>query len=135
MKLDELPLARQVDYVFRELETELTDAVAGTVLIHIRNNAVGKYGVRHNPIETRDGEIGTPGKGLSASQVSAFRRMAVDALKYKREWSHGEILYDFTVRPGAGEKWSASIQYESNYNTVNWAARFQQRSHPLRDYR
>lgn len=47
------PLARQVDFVFRQLESELTHASSGTVLIHIRNNTVGKYGIRHNPIELK----------------------------------------------------------------------------------
>ena len=44
MNLDAVPLARQVDYVFRQLEDELRQAPAGTVLIHIRNNAIGKFG-------------------------------------------------------------------------------------------
>ena len=124
MNLEELPLARQIDYVFRQLEDELTNAVAGTVTIHIRNNAIGKYGIRHNPIEFRNGNAEQTERGLTAAQVMAFRQMAIDALRYKRSWTHGEIMYDFSVRPQA-KSWSASVQYESNYNTANGMFRYQ----------
>lgn len=127
MRLEDMPLARQIDYVFRQLEEELTGAIAGTVTVQIRNNMVGKYGVRHHPIESRNGEIGESARGLTAQQVSEFRRMAVDSLRLKRNWTHGEILYDFAVRPG--KDWSASVQYESNYNTANWMFRYQPK-HP-----
>jgi hypothetical protein len=130
MGVDEIPLARQVDYVFRQLEEELTDAVAGTVTIQIRNNAVGKFGVKHNPIETRNGEIcETGGKGMSVQQVVAFRRMAVETLRLRRNWTHGEICYDFAVRSGTNG-WSASVLYESNYNSANWMFRYQPKHQP-----
>jgi hypothetical protein len=125
MNNDEMPLARQIDFVFRQLEEELTDAVAGTVSIHIRNNTIGKFGIRHNPIECRNGEMKGGEKGLSAMQVQAFRQLAIDALKLKRNWTHGEIMYDFSVRSGSAGAWSASIQYESNYNSANWMYRYQ----------
>jgi hypothetical protein len=124
MSLETMSLARQVDFVFRQLEEELVHAVAGTVIIHIRNNAVGKYGVRHNPIESKNGEIGQPEQGMTASQVQAFRQMAIDSLKLKRNWTHGEILYDFSVRSSSGA-WSASILFESNYNLANGMFRYQ----------
>ncbi|WP_223869586.1 O-methyltransferase [Paenibacillus sabuli] len=120
--MEGMPLARQVDMVFRKLEEELTDAVAGTVSICIRNNSIGKFGVRHNPIESRDGHLEEAAKGMSAAQVRAFRQMAIDALKLKRNWTHGEIVYDFSVRSG-GSGWSASVQYESNYNSSSWIYR------------
>ncbi|WP_342771459.1 O-methyltransferase [Paenibacillus sambharensis] len=123
--VEEMPLARQVDYVFRQLENELTNAVGGTVSIQIRNNAVGKYGVKHHPIDTRDGVVNTcSGTGLSAEQVAAFRKMAVEVLQMKRNWTHGEIQYDFSVRESS-RNWSASVMYESNYNAVNWMSRYQ----------
>ncbi|WP_051603625.1 hypothetical protein [Paenibacillus darwinianus] len=106
------------------MEDELTNAVGGTVTIQIRNNTVGKFGVRHNPIETRNGAIGEAGKGMSAEQVLSFRRMAVEALRLKRSWTHGEILYDFAVRSGK-DGWSASVLYESNYNSAAWPYRYQ----------
>jgi hypothetical protein len=45
--MEMVSLARQVDFVFRQLEGELTNAAAGTVQICIRNNAVGKFGIEH----------------------------------------------------------------------------------------
>jgi hypothetical protein len=124
MNLEAMPLARQIDFVFRQLEEELLNAVAGTVFIHIRNNAIGKYGIRHNPIESRNGQIGQAAKGMTPAQVQAFRQMAVDSLQHKRSWTHGEISYDFSVRSGS-ETWSASILFESNYNLANGMFRYQ----------
>ncbi|MBJ6362315.1 O-methyltransferase [Paenibacillus sp. GCM10012307] len=134
MGLEEMPLARQIDFVFRELEDELTHAMSGTVTIQIRNNTIGKFGIKHHPIECRNGELKKPEQsaGLTVPQVRAFRQMAVDALKMKRNWTHGEIMYDFSVRPNAGT-WSASIQYESNYNSANWLFRYQPKNRGLRD--
>lgn len=136
MEVNSVSLARQVDFVFRQLEGELTNTSAGTVLIHIRNNSVGKFGLRHHPIESRDGKIECSDKGLSQKQVQAFRQMAIDALKYRQDWTHGEILYDFTVRPNTNS-WSASVLYESNYNMSTWNNRYvpKSRQQPLlRDY-
>ncbi|SFE14522.1 hypothetical protein SAMN05216378_2481 [Paenibacillus catalpae] len=131
MNLDAMPLARQVDFVFRQLEEELTHAVGGTVHIHIRNNAVGKFGLRHNPIESRNGKLEQDEEGgMTPTQVQAFRKLAIDALKLRRNWTHGEIMYDFAVRQNAGT-WSASICYESNYNTANWSYRYQQPKQPM----
>lgn len=80
MGLEEMPLARQVDFVFRELEEELTHAMSGTVTIQIRNNTIGKFGIRHHPIECRNGELKSEqNPGLTTPQVRAFRQMAVDA--------------------------------------------------------
>lgn len=121
----ETSLTKQVDFVFRQLEQELTNAVAGTVLIHVRNNAVGKFGVRHHPITCKDGEMtGEDGQGMTPHQVKAFRQMAIDALKYRRNWTHGEILYDFAVRNSAKGSWSASVLFESNYNMSYWNSNF-----------
>ncbi|WP_168123726.1 O-methyltransferase [Paenibacillus sp. HB172176] len=136
MEKNAVSLARQVDFVFRQLEGELTNATAGTVLIQIRNNAVGKFGVRHHPIECKNGNIGNVDKGMSASQVAAFRQLAIDALQYRKEWTHGEILYDFSVRPNR-DSWSASVLYESNYNMSTWNSRYMPnaRAHySIRDY-
>ena len=126
MRLEDMPLARQIDQVFRHLEPELTDAVAGTVTIQIRNNMVGKYGVRHHPIEAVNGRFAQRERGMTAQQVSEFRRMAVESLRLKRNWTHGEILFDFAVR--RNQEWTASVQYESNYNTSTWVYRHPQRT-------
>ncbi|WP_308638516.1 O-methyltransferase [Paenibacillus silvisoli] len=134
MNLDAMPLARQVDFVFKQLEEELLNAQAGTVIIQIRNNAVGKYGVRHNPIESKNGCIGESEQGMTKEQVQAFRKMAVDSMKLKRSWTHGEIMYDFSVRSGSGA-WSASILFESNYNMASSMFRYTPKyaQHSLRD--
>lgn len=116
MRANSMSLASQIHYIFEQLEEELLGATAGTVVIQIRNNEVGKFGVRHNPIESRNGKLASEDSGMSREQVKEFRQMAVDALKYKRNWTHGEISYDFSVR---SKVWSASISYESNYNLAN----------------
>ncbi|WP_424766420.1 O-methyltransferase [Paenibacillus sp. sgz302251] len=132
MQLDSVSLARQVDFVFRQLEGELTNAAAGTVLIHIRNNAVGKFGLRHHPIESKNGKFEAGSQGLTSTQVQAFRQMAIEALKYRKDWTHGEIMYDFSVRSSANT-WSASILYESNYNMANWNSRFYPKPNVFRE--
>ncbi|MFD0589783.1 O-methyltransferase [Paenibacillus sp. GCM10027627] len=136
MEASSVSLARQIDFVFRQLESELTNLAAGTVLIHIRNNTVGKFGIRHHPIESKDGKIEGMGKGLTPAQVQDFRQMAIDALKYRKDWTHGEIMYDFSVRQSTNS-WSASILYESNYNMSTWNNRFAAQPRPqhmLREY-
>ncbi|CAM4318912.1 hypothetical protein FHS16_000795 [Paenibacillus endophyticus] len=132
MHTDSASLARQVEFVFRQLEGELTNATAGTVLIHIRNNAVGKFGIRHHPIESKNGKFEVEDKGLSSLQVQAFKQMAIESLKFRKEWTHGEILYDFSVRPSSNS-WSASILFESNYNMANWNSRFYPKRNDLWD--
>ncbi|GBG09943.1 O-methyltransferase [Paenibacillus sp. MY03] len=121
--MEMVSLARQVDFVFRQLEGELTNAAAGTVQICIRNNAVGKFGMKHHPIESRDGKLEGKDRGLTQEQVQAFRQLAIEALKYRRDWTHGEILYDFAVKPSSNT-WSASVLYESNYNMAAWNSRY-----------
>ncbi|MFD0960408.1 O-methyltransferase [Paenibacillus chungangensis] len=134
MKENSTSLARQVDFVFRQLEGELRNTAAGTILIHIRNNAVGKFGLRHHPISSKDGKLEPTICGLTTQQVQDFRQMAIDALKYRKEWTHGEILYDFSVRANTNS-WSASVLYESNYNMASWNTRFQTRKFGLQtDY-
>jgi len=126
-------LARQVDFVFRQLENELTNTEAGTVLIHVRNNAVGKFGLKHHPIEVKNGIVEAGRKGLSSTQVKAFRDIAIDALKLRSNWSHGEIMYDYSVKPNSNT-WSASILYESNYNMSTWQTRFKGKDSFARDF-
>lgn len=133
MDLDAMPLARQIDFVFRQLEKELTNATAGTVMIHIRNNAIGKFGLKNNPIEFKNGIMEGIGQGMSPSQVQAFRKLAIEALKFRRDWTHGEIMYDFSVRPNTSS-WSASISYESNYNMSNWNYRSPSKPQSMREW-
>ncbi|HIW33145.1 MAG TPA: O-methyltransferase [Candidatus Paenibacillus intestinavium] len=128
-----ISLARQVDFVFRQLEHELTGASAGTVLIIVRNDTIGKFGIKHHPIHIQDNEVQTAGAGLTKEQVDRFRVLAIDALKMKRNWTHGEILYDFSVRSNR-KGWSASVLYESNYNMSTWNVVPQSKRNGLIDY-
>lgn len=117
MTFDQIPLSRQLDMVFKELQFELSQLTSGTVFIQIRNNLIGKFGIRHLPLETRDGHVERSGKnGLTQSQQSSFLKMAVECLKYKTHWTHGEICFDFTVRQNL---LCTSVQFESNYNMAN----------------
>jgi hypothetical protein len=110
--LEQLPLPKQVELVFRTMKEEMSYLPSGTVFIQIRNNIVGKFGIRHNPMELEGGTIRPADTGLTETQIQSFRHMAVEALKYKR-WTHGEILYDFMIKDG---QLGASISFESNYN-------------------
>ncbi|MBP1993088.1 O-methyltransferase [Paenibacillus eucommiae] len=120
MILEQLPLARQVDMVFRQIKEELAQLTSGTVFIQIRNNGIGKFGVRHLPLESRGGELQGSFKGLVESQYQSFRQMAIESLKYKRNWTHGEIMLDFTLKQNMLH---ASVQFESNYNMSNMLAK------------
>ncbi|MBB6632799.1 O-methyltransferase [Cohnella thailandensis] len=119
MSQEMVPLARQVDVALRKLEEELRGLSAGTIVLQIRNDAIGKFGIRHLPLDCE--ERSAPGQkqaGMSAAQVDSLRRMAVEALAHKRSWTHGEISYDFVLRQG---KVYLSVQFESNYNMANKA--------------
>ncbi|NOU99680.1 O-methyltransferase [Paenibacillus planticolens] len=119
MSLDSMSLARQIDLVFRRIRDELSHVSSGTVFVHIRNNEIGKFGVKHLPFESKDGVLPeTAVKGLTELQYQAFRQMALESLKRKKSWTHGEIFFDFTVRHNM---LSASITFESNYNMASLA--------------
>ncbi|MNW60346.1 hypothetical protein D3C74_383250 [compost metagenome] len=113
---DQISLVRQVDMVFKELDTELSGMTSGTVFIHIRNNAIGKFGIKHNPIAGRNGQIKEEEHGLSNEQRQSFRAMAIEVLKYKRYWTHGEISYEFALRQNTI---IVDAVLESNYNMAN----------------
>ncbi|MGG6310212.1 O-methyltransferase [Paenibacillus macerans] len=116
LKTEQISLARQVDMVFKELEEELAGLTSGTVFLQIRNNTVGKFGIRHNPIAGRNGQLAEEGRGLNADQRQSFRAMAIQALKFKRCWTHGEISYEFALRQGTV---MIDAVMESNYNMAN----------------
>ncbi|WP_110931447.1 O-methyltransferase [Paenibacillus bouchesdurhonensis] len=116
LKTDQLSLARQVDMVFKELEEELSGMTSGTVFIQIRNNAIGKFGIRHNPIAGRNGQLSEEDRGLTKQQLKSFKAMAIEALKFKRYWTHGEISYEFALRQ---DKIIVDAILESNYNMAN----------------
>ncbi|MBT2283379.1 O-methyltransferase [Paenibacillus polymyxa] len=121
MKIDELSLARQLDLVFKELDHELSGLDSGVVFVQIRNNVIGKFGIRHNPIAGRDGQMDVEEGGLNETQRASFRAMALETLKFKRNWTHGEISYDFTVRQGMI---LVDATMESNYNMASLMIRY-----------
>ncbi|MCK6076320.1 O-methyltransferase [Paenibacillus silvae] len=121
MKMEQLSLARQLDLVFKELDQELAGLDSGVVFVQIRNNIIGKFGVRHNPIAGRDGQMELEGAGLTHAQRASFRVMALETLKFKRNWTHGEISYDFTVRQNMI---LVDATMESNYNMANLMIRY-----------
>jgi hypothetical protein len=121
IKIDQLSLARQMDIVFKELEQELSGITAGTLFVQIRNNVIGKFGIRHNPIAGRNGGFTLSEEGLHALHQLSFRNMAIESLKYKHYWTHGEISYDFMVRQGI---LMVDALLESNYNMANLMIRY-----------
>lgn len=121
MKTEQLSLARQLDLVFKELDQELSGLDSGVVFVQIRNNVIGKFGIRHNPITGKNGRMEMEGEGLNHVQRTSFRAMALETLKFKRNWTHGEISYDFTVRQGMI---MIDATMESNYNMANLMIRY-----------
>jgi len=121
MKIEQLSLARQLDLVFKELDHELSGLDSGVVFVQIRNNVIGKFGIRHNPITGRDGQMDVEEGGLNETQRNSFRSMALETLKFKRNWTHGEISYDFAVRQGMI---LVDATMESNYNMASLMIRY-----------
>ncbi|GAA4831864.1 hypothetical protein GCM10023310_06380 [Paenibacillus vulneris] len=115
MILENVPLARQLDFVFREIRDELAHLTSGTVFVQIRNNVIGKFGVRAFPAESRGNQLEVMDSGLSEVHVQSFRQTALESLKLKR-WTHGEILFEFAMKKNT---LCTSIAFESNYNMAS----------------
>ncbi|KAA9008634.1 O-methyltransferase [Paenibacillus spiritus] len=116
LAIEQLSLARQLDLVFKELDEELGGMSSGTVFVQIRNNVVGKFGIRHNPLPGRGGNFDSGEEGLNGIQRASFRALALESLKLKQRWTHGEIQYDFSLRQGM---LTVDATLESNYNMAN----------------
>ncbi|MCR8632854.1 MULTISPECIES: O-methyltransferase [Paenibacillus] len=115
MILENVPLARQLEIVFREIKEELTQLTSGTVFVQIRNNVVGKFGVRAFPLESKGSQLHKMERGLSDPELQTFRMTAMESLKLKN-WSHGEIQFEFAKRQ---DKLCTSVAFESNYNMAS----------------
>ncbi len=126
LRTEQLSLARQIDLVFKELQEELSGLSSGTLFVQIRNNVIGKFGIRHNPLAGRSGTFAADQEGLNTVQQSSFRLMALESLKYKRRWTHGEISYEFAVRQGMVV---VDATLESNYNMANLMIRYPRSVH------
>lgn len=120
ISIDQLSLPRQLDIVFRELDEELAGLDSGIVFVQIRNNVIGKFGIRHYPVPMKK-EMESFSKGLTDSQRASFRLMAIESLKLKKHWTHGEITYDFAVRNGMIV---VDSTLESNYNLASLMIRY-----------
>lgn len=112
--MEQIPLARQIGIALQQLERELKGMTAGTIVLQIRNDTVGKFGIRHLPVDCGSSE--KKPSGMTASQVGQLRRLALEALERKTGWTHGEINYDFVLKQG---EVYVSMQVESNYNMAN----------------
>ncbi|KGE20838.1 hypothetical protein [Paenibacillus wynnii] len=121
LKSEQLSLARQLDLVFKELQEELSGLSSGTVFVQIRNNVIGKFGIRHNPLTGRSGAFSVECEGMSVVQQSSFRNMALESLRYKKRWTHGEISYEFAIMQGMVV---VDATLESNYNMANLMIRY-----------
>jgi hypothetical protein len=114
---EQLPLAKQVEIVFREIQNELEQLSSGIIFMQIRNNVIGKFGARHNPLESKGGFFQVNGTGLTEAHLRSFRQMAIESLRHKTSWTHGEISFEFALKQGT---LCASVQFESNYNMANF---------------
>lgn len=116
MNLAQMSLVRQMDMVIRTLQEELRYLSSGIVFVQIRNDVVGKFGIKHDPIEL--GATGLPGteECMEDSHIKAFRQLAVGSMEHKRNWTHGEIYFEFRMRKNVLH---ASVQFESNYNMAS----------------
>jgi hypothetical protein len=121
MELSE-SLTKQLNIVFGKLGSELTSLSSGIVFVQIRNNEVGKFGIRHDPFETSKTRPFQGSGGMTEAQRNDFRRMAIQALSHKVGWTHGEIQFEFAVRQG---KLRLSIMFESNYNMSSLLPKFE----------
>lgn len=115
MYIEQIPLSRQLEMVFRALKDELASLASGTIIVQIRNNLIGKFGVKCDPINEKDGKLKPDDRGLAEHHQQALRRIGLQTLQRKR-WTHGEIQLEFTLSEDA---LSARVQLESNYNMNN----------------
>ena len=117
MTFEQLPLAKQVEVVFHEISDELAHLSSGIVFMQIRNNVIGKFGARHFPLESKGGVFQAKGEGLTEVHLRSFRQIAIESLRHKINWTHGEISFEFVVKQGT---LCASVQFESSYNMANF---------------
>lgn len=111
MEYRKLSLSKQFDIVFKQLREELKQLNGGTVFIQIRNDLIGKFGIRHLPMESMHISANDPA-GLSLEQIQLFRDIAIHAMKQKC-WTHGEVSFEFALLKGVLR---ISTELESNYN-------------------
>lgn len=112
MYIEPLPLARQLEMVFRALREELASLASGTIFVQIRNNLIGKFGVKCDSLTGSNGAEKIDSRGLAEHHQAELRRMGLLTLERKR-WTHGEIYLGFELSDDALH---TNITMESNYN-------------------
>lgn len=115
MIIEQMPLSRQLDMVFRELKEELASLASGTIFMQIRNNLIGKFGVKQYSAGADDANEEGISAGLTEPHLQALHRIGNVSLSRKR-WTHGELLLQFALRHNV---LSADVIVESNYNMAN----------------
>ncbi len=128
MSSHQISLARQIDLALERLGRELKGMTAGTIVLQIREDSVGRFGIRHLPVDC--GNRAPVAAGLTAEQVLELRQLAIEALRHKSGWTHGEISYDFVLKQG---RVLVSVQFESNYNMANLMFRYSPKSRERRE--
>jgi hypothetical protein len=128
MTFNQISLARQIDMALEKLGGELKGMVAGTIVLQIREDSVGRFGIRHLPVDCSD--RAPIAAGLTAEQVVELRQLALEALRHKSGWTHGEISYDFVLKQG---RVFVSVQFESNYNMANLMFRYSPKNRDRRE--
>jgi hypothetical protein len=106
-------LERQLEIVFKELQQELSQLVSGTIFVQIRNNLIGKFGIRSLPLKKTDDHVEAKTQGLTELQQRSLMMQAIETLKYKTNWMYGEIHFNFELQHN---ELCASAHFESNYN-------------------
>ena len=115
MIIEQMPLSRQLDMVFRELKEELASLASGTIFMQIRNNLIGKFGVKQHSAGAEQSVESNDLLGLTDRHLHALRLMGNASLS-RRRWTHGELLLQFALRHN---ELSADVILESNYNMAN----------------
>lgn len=111
--MQSLSLTAQMNLVFSEIENELAHMDCGTLIIQIRDDTIGKFGLRHDSLQGKGEEIEGQISGMNERQRREFRKMAIRSLQYKKNWTHGEMIFDFRIKDGV---LYTNVQFESNYN-------------------
>jgi hypothetical protein len=108
-------LGEQMNLVMSALVQELRRVVEGTIFVHIRDNNIGKFGIKHDTrvmFDENKMHIGAK-NGLTEKQISIIRDIVHRVLEQKSGWTHGEIEFHFSLRE---ERFRVYTSVESNYN-------------------
>lgn len=112
----QMTLERQLETAFKQLQQELSQMVSGTIIVQIRDNNVGRFGIRTIPLEETNDQVELKKQGLSEYQQRSLLLQAIEALKHMKNWSHGEICFNFLLQ---NNNLHVNVQFESKYNMSN----------------